>query len=63
MEENRLRGLGLESISGAELQVRGGFSWFRAAKKLAKAALAVMKFIDEYGDDIEQGFKRGWNSF
>lgn len=62
MEEKRLRGLGFECISGEELQIRGGASWFGIARKIARALVAVAKFVDEYGEDMERGFKRGWDS-
>ncbi len=60
MEE--IRSSGLESITAGELQIRGGFSWIRAIKGLIRLGTAVKRFVNEYREEIERGFKRGWES-
>lgn len=62
MEEIKLRECGLELLSDRDLQIRGGFSW-ELVRKLVQIGTLVAKFIDEYGEDIERGFKRGWEKY
>ena len=59
MEEYKIKGGPLVCITGQQLQIRGGVS-LREVFRLARYLKFVFDFIEEYKDDMERGFDKGW---
>lgn len=62
MEANKIRGCNLVPATELQLQIRGGVAW-KELFRMARYIEMLFNFINEYKEDMERGFDKGWRMF
>ena len=62
MDEYKIKDCSLVYLNEQQMQIRGGLSW-KDIYFLGRCLELVIDFIDEYKEEIERGFNKGWRMY
>ncbi len=62
MEANKIRDCNLYPATELQLQIRGGVA-FNDFFRIIRYVEMLFNFINEYKEDMERGFDKGWRMF
>ena len=62
MEEYKIKDCSIVYLTEQQMQIRGGVAW-KELYFLGRCLKELFDFIDEYKEDIERGFNKGWRMF